>query len=130
MVKVRETAWKRKVTYEEARRLCIDLFSPSDWLAQSLIVWRKNRDQGAKPGSQWLATILQYRALCDNMTPGQEPAFSDAFFALLLRAGVSEKRPCAFCLLSTLTSHISSRAKACKVQTSSFWANMKFCYPD
>jgi hypothetical protein len=33
--------------------------------------------------------MLQYRRLCDNMTPRSEPAFSDAFFALL-RAGVSE----------------------------------------
>jgi hypothetical protein len=90
MVKVREHALGRKLTYEEARRLCLDLFCPNDFLAQSLNVWRKNLDQGARPGSQWLASMLQYRRLCDNMTPGSEPAFSDAFFALLLRAGVSE----------------------------------------
>jgi hypothetical protein len=90
MVKVREHALSRKLTYEEARRLCLDLFCPNDFLAQSLNVWRKNLDQGARPGSQWLASMLQYRRLCDNMTPGAEPAFSDAFFALLLRAGVSE----------------------------------------
>jgi hypothetical protein len=90
MVKVREHALGRKLTYEEARRLCLDLFCPNDFLSQSLSVWRKNLDQGARPGSQWLASMLQYRRLCDNMTPGSEPAFSDAFFALLLRAGVSE----------------------------------------
>ena len=90
MVKVREHALGRKLTYEVARRLCLDLFCPNDFLPQSLNVWRKNLDQGARPGSQWLASMLQYRRLCDNMTPGAEPAFSDAFFALLLRAGVSE----------------------------------------
>jgi hypothetical protein len=90
MVKVREHALGRKLTYEAARRLCLDLFCPNDFLPQSLNVWRKNLDQGARPGSQWLASMLQYRRLCDNMTPGAEPAFSDAFFALLLRAGVSE----------------------------------------
>lgn len=90
MVKVREHALGKKLTYEAARRLCLDLFCPNDFLPQSLNVWRKNLDQGARPGSQWLASMLQYRRLCDNMTPGAEPAFSDAFFALLLRAGVSE----------------------------------------
>ncbi len=90
MVKVREHALGRKLTYEEARRLCLDLFCPNDFLAQLLSVCRKNLDQGARPGSQWLASMLQYRRLCDNMTPGSEPAFSDAFFALLLCAGVSE----------------------------------------
>ena len=90
MVKVREHALGKKLTYEAARRLCLDLFCPNDFLPQSLNVWRKNLDQGARPGSQWLASMLQYRRLCDNMTPGAEPAFSYAFFALLLRAGVSE----------------------------------------
>jgi hypothetical protein len=90
MVKVREHALGRKLTYEAARRLCLDLFCPNDFLAQSLSVWCKNLDQGARSGSQWLASMLQYRRMCDNMTQGAEPAFSDAFFALLLRAGVSE----------------------------------------
>ena len=89
LVKVREHAEGRRLTYEEARRLGLDIFSPSDWLAQALSVWRKTLDQGSKPGSKWLASMLQVRAMCDNMIPGDEPAFSDAFFALLLRAGVS-----------------------------------------
>jgi hypothetical protein len=89
MVKVREHAMNRRLTYEEARRLGLDLFSPSDWLAQALSVWRRTLDQGSKPGSKWLASMLQARAMCNNMIPGDEPAFSDAFFALLLRAGVS-----------------------------------------
>jgi hypothetical protein len=38
MVKVREHALGRKLTYEEARRLCLDLFCPNDFLAQLLNV--------------------------------------------------------------------------------------------
>jgi hypothetical protein len=38
MVRVREHALGRKLTYEEARRLCLDLFCPNDFLAQSLSV--------------------------------------------------------------------------------------------
>ena len=45
MVNVREHALVRKLTYEEACRLCLDLFCPNDFLAQSLSVWRKNLDQ-------------------------------------------------------------------------------------
>ena len=82
--------FKHENSLTSRRRTCLDLFCPNDFLPQSLNVWRKNLDQGARPGSQWLASMLQYRRLCDNMTPGAEPAFSDAFFALLLRAGVSE----------------------------------------
>ena len=52
MVRVREHALGRKLTYEEARRLCLDLFCPNDFLSQSLSVCRKNLDQGARPGSQ------------------------------------------------------------------------------
>jgi hypothetical protein len=32
MVKVREHAFGRKLIYEEARRLCLDLFCPNDFL--------------------------------------------------------------------------------------------------
>ena len=48
-------------------------------------------DQGTKAGSKWLASMLQARKFCDSMTPGGAPAISDAFFAVLLRAGVSEE---------------------------------------
>jgi hypothetical protein len=46
MVKVREHALGRKLTYEEARRLCLDLFCPDDFLAQSLRNgWRQKKAQ-------------------------------------------------------------------------------------
>jgi hypothetical protein len=91
MVRVREHDWGRPMTYEEARRLCLDIFLPKEWLQQTMSVWRKSLEQGPKPGSQWLANMLQFRQLCNSMIPGNEDAISDAFFALLLRAGINEE---------------------------------------
>lgn len=91
MVRVREYDWGRPMTYEEARRLCLDIFLPKEWLQQTMSVWRKSLEQGPKPGSQWLANMLQFRQLCNSMIPGKEEAISDAFFALLLRAGINEE---------------------------------------
>ena len=88
MIQTHQQLENRVLSYVEIRRLSLDLFSPNDWLQQTLAVWRKHLDQGPRQGTAWLASMLRYRELCNKMTPGGI-AFSDEFFALLLRAGVA-----------------------------------------
>ena len=91
MIATRERTRGRTLSYPEVRQLALDLFSPNDWLKQSIQCWLKCLFQGSVPGTNWLASFTRYTTMMQKMMPDGKTAISDEFQALLLRAGVAEK---------------------------------------
>ena len=79
------------LSYVDVRQLALNIFSPQDWLQQTVKVWLKCVMQGARPGTVWLAEFLKWTDVLQKMVPKTDgqPVMAEPLRALLLRAGVS-----------------------------------------
>ena len=82
-------ALSRDPDYVEVRRMCLDLFCPPMWLQQTMKVFLKSVLQNERPGTIWLSKLTKWIGILNRLTPGEQPALSSTFVALLLRAGAA-----------------------------------------
>ena len=77
------------IPWRKIRSLVLDTFSPPDWWAQTLELWRASQVQGSRPGHIWLNEFDHWMSVIQQCLPDHERALPDQFEAKLLRGGVS-----------------------------------------
>ena len=77
--------------WREIRKLVLNTFTPPDWWAQTLDLWRAAQKQGDRRGELWLHEFDHWMSVIQQCLPNHERALPAHFEALLLRGGVSIK---------------------------------------